>query len=190
MMSRIAHRVYNITREAAVLHTYARRSLLSVALTAVMITFNHVYVLGAEAFGLGAVLLVVPVAFLWWFRNTRSPVAFIGYLLMNLWIVVGFGLVKGLWGIALPLFLGALLASLSTAFPRPTLGAYGFEASGILMFIGSLFVAYNAYKLLEAQRATAPSRGLFRFATSALLVLVAAVGAYGWVDQDRWTAPA
>ncbi len=172
------------------LHTYARRSLLSVALTAVMITLNHAYVLGSEAFGLGAVLLVVPVAFLWWFRNTRSPVASIGYLMMNVWIVVGFGLVKGLWGITLPLFLGTLLASLSTAFPRPTLGTYGFEASGLLMFIGSLFVAYNAYKLLEAQRATAPSPGLFRFATSALLVLVAAAGAYGWTDQDRWTAPA
>src|SRR5207247_6574701 len=99
------------------LHKYARLSLLSVALTAVIITFNHVYVLGSEAFGLGAVLIVVPAAFLWWFRNTRSPFAFIGYVLMNLWIVLGFGFMRGFWGIALPLFAGTFLASLSTAFP-------------------------------------------------------------------------
>src|SRR5438046_5561759 len=81
----------------------ARRSLISVTLTAVMITANHLYVLGPKAFGLGAVLLVGPAALLWWFRNTRSSVAFAGYLFMNLWIVVGFGLIKGLWGITLPL---------------------------------------------------------------------------------------
>jgi len=179
------------------LHKYARLSLLSVALTAVMITFNHVYVLGPEAFGLGAVLFVVPVACLWWFRNTRSPVAFIGYLLMNLWIVLGFGFMKGLWGIALPLFAGTFLASLSTAFPRPTLGPYGFEASGILMFIGSLFVAYYASQFVRAKRAAsngvrlepAGPRGQVRLVTSAVVAVVAVIGAYVWVDQDRWTAP-
>src|SRR5437867_3077074 len=123
------------------MHTYARRSLLSVIVTAVLITVTHLYPLGTRAFALGAVLLVVPTSLLWWFRNTRSRLAFAGYLLMNLWIVVGFGLLEGLWSITLPLYVGTLLASLSTAFPRPTLGTYGFEASGILMFIGSLFVA-------------------------------------------------
>ena len=110
------------------MHEAARRSLLSVMLTAVMITANHIYTLGSGAFGLGAVLLFGPLALLWWFRNTKSQVAFAGYLLMNLWVVVGFGLMKGLWGIALPLYLGTGLASLSTAYPNPTLGPYGFEA--------------------------------------------------------------
>ncbi len=100
------------------MHEAARRSLISVSLTAVMITANHLYVLGPKAFGLGAVLLVGPAALLWWFRNTQSPVAFAGYLLMNLWIVVGFGVIKGLWGITLPLYLGTGLAAVSAAYPK------------------------------------------------------------------------
>ena len=74
------------------MHEAARRSLITVMITAVMITANHIYSLGPRAFALGAVLLVGPTALLWWFRNTKSRIAFAGYLLMNLWIVVGFGL--------------------------------------------------------------------------------------------------
>src|SRR5438874_5734028 len=134
------------------MHTYARRSLLSVLVTAVLITVNHLYPLGTRALGLGAVLVVVPTGLLWWFRTTRSRVAFAGYLLMNLWIVVGFGVIKGLWKSALPVFLGTLLASVSTSFPRPTLGPVPFELSSILTFIGSLFVLYYGYRLLRANR--------------------------------------
>ena len=173
------------------MHRYARLSLLSVLLTAVMITVNHLYSLGPKALGLGAVLLLVPAVLLRWFRDTKSPVAFVGYLVMNLWIVVGFGLLKGFWGITLPLFLGTLLAALSTTFPKPTLGVYGFEASGILMFYGSLFIAYYAYKLIQARRAgPAPTRGELRLALSAAFAFLLAIGAYAWLDQDRWSAPA
>src|SRR6266566_9078330 len=134
------------------MHTYARRSLLSVTVTAVLITVNHLYPLGPKALGLGAVLVVVPTALLWWFRTTRSRVPFAGYLLMSLWIVVGFGLIKGLWKSTLPVFVGTLLTSVSTSFPRPTLGPVPFELSGILTFIGSLFVLYYGYRLLCANR--------------------------------------
>src|SRR5437762_4785323 len=44
------------------MHEAARRSLISVMLTAVIITANHLYVLGPKAFGLAAVLLVGPAA--------------------------------------------------------------------------------------------------------------------------------
>src|SRR5213592_2059160 len=169
------------------MHEAARRSLISVMLTAVIITANHLYVLGPKAFGLAAVLLVGPAALLWWFRHTRSPVAFVGYLLMNLWIVAGFGLIKGFWGITLPLYLGTGLASVSTAYPKPMLGPYGFEASGILMFIGSLFVAYYAYRLAEAKRGAAVLLGSWA-RTGALAAAVGLVAAFVLVDRDRWRA--
>src|SRR6266480_4300501 len=153
------------------MHMYARRSLLSVIVTAVLITVNHLYPLGTRALALGAVLVVVPTALLWWFRTTRSRVAFVGYGLMNLWIVVGFGLIKGLWNSTLPVFLGTLLASVSTSFPRPTLGPVPFELSGILTFIGSLFVLYYSYRLVRANHD-------------------GAAGAYAFTTQDRWIAPA
>lgn len=180
------------------MHTAARRSLLSVMASAALITVNHLYVLGPRALVLGAVLLVGPTVLLLWYRHTASRVAFAGYLAMSGWIVVGFGFLKGLWGITLPLFLGSLLGSVSTTFPRPTLGPYGFEASGILMFIGSLFVASSAIKLVQARRAsrpgghTAPRRPLSNrlLATSAVICAVGVLAAYTWSEQDRWHAPA
>ena len=50
---------------------------------------------------------------------------------MNLWIIVGFGLIKGLWDGVLRLFLATLLSSVSSSYPRPEIGGYAFEASGI-----------------------------------------------------------
>src|SRR5881628_1628444 len=174
------------------MHTYARRSLLSVIVTAVLITVNHLYPLGTRALGLGAVLVVVPTALLWWFRDTRSRVAFVGYMLMDLWIVVGFGLIKGLWKSTLPVFLGTLLASVSTSFPRPTLGPVPFE------FIGSLFVLYYGYRLARANHdaaaGAAPAEPTARrpvlLAASALVAFAVIAGAYAFTDEDRWIAPA
>src|SRR5216117_4133029 len=180
------------------MHTYARRSLLSVTVTAALITVNHLYPFGTTALGLGAVLVLVPTALLWWLRTTRSRVAFTGYLLMNLWIVIGFGLIKGLWKSTLPVFLGTLLASVSTSFPRPTLGPVPLELSGILTFIGSLFVLYYGYRLLranhdaaagaESEKPTAGRPALL--AASALVALAVIAGAYAFTDRDRWIAPA
>src|SRR5213596_1154533 len=123
------------------LHRAARRSLAAVVLTAVLITINHLSVLGPKAFGLGAVLIVAPSLLLWWFKRTRSNVAFAGYLAMNVWVVIGFGLLKGLWKSTLPVFVGTLLSALSTSSPRPTLAPWWVEVSGVAMFIGSAFVA-------------------------------------------------
>src|SRR6266550_3363099 len=131
-------------------HFTARRSLASVALTAIAITANHLYVLGFKALVLGAFLIALSTAFLLWFRRGQSSAALAGYMLVNLWIVIGFGLYKGLWNGVLRLFLGTALASLSVAYPKPTIGTFGYEASGILMFVGSLFVAYYAVQLVRA----------------------------------------
>jgi ABC-type branched-subunit amino acid transport system substrate-binding protein len=169
------------------MHMLARRSLCSVIVTAVLITLNHLYPLGAKALGLGAVLVVVPTALLWWFRNTRSRVAFAGYLLMNLWIVVGFGVVKGLWKSVLPVFLGTLLSAVSTSYPRPTLGPVPFELSGILVFIGSAFVAFYAIQLLRARHGAAV--GTPRLAWGAVAGVLLASGAWSIAERDRFVAP-
>jgi ABC-type branched-subunit amino acid transport system substrate-binding protein len=170
------------------LHDYARSSLASVLLTAVAITLNHFYVLGPGALALGAVLTVFPTAFLLWFRNTHSRAAFAGYMAMSLWIVLGFGIVKGLWKTTLRLFLGTYLASLSTSFPKPVIGTPGFELSGVLTFIGSLFVLYFGYRFAQANYGF--SLGHAGLATASSVAGLALVGAYVVVDRDRWIAPA
>ena len=127
-----------------------RASLISVLLTAVAITVNHVFTLGIGALLLGAVLLVLPAALWTWFRRTGRRTALASYLLMNAWIVLGFGLFKGLWDIALPVFMGTLMSSISTTYPRPVFGPLWFEISGIVMFIGSVFVLYYAAAMMSS----------------------------------------
>lgn len=176
---------------------YARLSLTSVMFTAAAITVNHLYALGAGAFVLGAALVVIPAALSHSFRHTGSKVAFVGYLLMNPWIVIGFGLIKGLWESTLHVFVGTLLPSLSTSFPTPTFGTPGFEISGILMFIGSLYVLYYAYKLLQATHNAAdgakrllldPRHNAFA-ATTSSITAVMMIGAYVITSADRWVEP-
>jgi hypothetical protein len=86
-------------------------SLLSVTLTAVAITVNHLFTLGAGALLLGAVLLVAAAALFTWFRRTASKRAFVGYAAVNAWIIVGFGAIQGLWSSTLPVFVGTMLSS-------------------------------------------------------------------------------
>src|SRR5437870_1269500 len=188
----------NVHERRKVMRNYPRLSILSVVLTAIAITVNHIFTLGPGAFVLGAVLLVLPALLMWWFTVTKSKVALAGYLVMNLWIIVGFGLTKGLWDGVLRLFLGTLLSSVSSSYPRPEIGGYAFEASGILMFVGGLFVLYYAAKVLQAYRAERRGqpmppikpRTASAFAVIGATALVAVVGAYAYADRDRWTAPA
>ena len=79
------------------MHTYARRSLMTVWLTAVM-DYRESPVL-ARPLGVGLRSRAR--------RGSHCPVVVVStyaerrgvhrYMLMNLWIVVGFGRIKGLW---------------------------------------------------------------------------------------------
>jgi ABC-type branched-subunit amino acid transport system substrate-binding protein len=157
---------------------YANRSLLSVVLTAIVITINHWYRLGPLALVLGAVLLVVPAGFWWWFRRRHSRVALGAYLAMNVWIVVGFGLFQGFWKTVLPLAGGASI-----------LGPIGMEISGVLTMVGGLVVAYTASRWVaetrvrEGSRLDRPSvqRHAPFAARSAATLLIVLIG--GWVGS-------
>jgi ABC-type branched-subunit amino acid transport system substrate-binding protein len=159
------------------------QSVAAVALTAVVITFNHVFTLGSGAFVLGAILLGVPPALWIWFRRTGNLWALAAYGAMNAWIVVGFGVIKGLWDITLPIFAGTFLSSVSTAYAKPVFGAFGFEISGVAMFLGSLFVLYYGLQLI-------PHRGR-RVALSSVAAIGAAamLSAFVALDHDVWTPP-
>jgi ABC-type branched-subunit amino acid transport system substrate-binding protein len=177
--------MFGIEHEVHMNTPSTRASLASVLLAAAAITINHGYTLGPRALALGAALAVVAASLWWWWRATRSRVALGGYLLVNLWIVVGFGLYKGFWRGALRLYVGTALSSISTWFPRPVVGRPLFEASGVAMFICALFVLYHGVQLIWGEWAW---RG--RATAAALLAAAIAVAAYGYADRDRWVAPA
>jgi ABC-type branched-subunit amino acid transport system substrate-binding protein len=154
-------------------HGYAGISLLSMMLTAVVITINHAYTLGLTALLLGGVLVAVPAAFWWWFRRTQSRVALAGYLAMNVWVVAGFGLFKGLWKTVIPLVTGA-----------PGTGSVGAEITGVLTLVGGLVVAYTASRFSAEARTNRPTqtgRTMMRqvafSARSAAMLLIVLTGA-------------
>jgi ABC-type branched-subunit amino acid transport system substrate-binding protein len=140
-------------------------------------------------------LAAIPTALLLWYRKSRSKVALGGYLLMSLWIVVGFGLMKGLWKGGLRLFLGTFLASVATSFPKPVIGSVIFELSGLLTFIGGAFVAYYAYKLVRsiyAPQVETKRHSQLVAGSAAAVVALGAIGlasAYVVTDRDRFVAP-
>ncbi len=174
---------------------YGGLSLVSVTLTAIAITVNHWYSLGSGAFILGAVLLIVPPTLWGLFQRTGNRTWFAAYLAVNAWIVVGFGFIKGFWDGGLRLFLGTFLSSHSTAFPKPTVGTAGFELSGLLTFIGSLFVLYYAHQLMETSHrrdAVSPdtSKRAWVAATTALAVLMSVATTWAMTNRDRWVSPA
>jgi ABC-type branched-subunit amino acid transport system substrate-binding protein len=160
-----------------------RASLLSVMLTAVAITVNHLYTLGPGALLLGAALLVVPAALLARFRRTGSKPALVGYVVVNAWIIIGFGAINGLWGRTLPVFVGTMLSSMSTAYPAPVFGAFWFEISGIVMFLGSLFVLVYGIRLVPTPRYRTA------LATMAAVAFASIVVAFVSTAKDVWVPP-
>ncbi|HEY3114969.1 MAG TPA: ABC transporter substrate-binding protein [Gemmatimonadaceae bacterium] len=178
------------------IHEAGRNLWISILATSVAITINHLYTLGLRAFVLGAVLVLGATGTLWWFRGTRSRTALTASLLLSAWVVLGFGLYKGLWLSTLRIFLGTLLASLSTSFPKPVIGTYGFEATGILMFVGGMFVAYHAYLFfsaaIEGTSSVESQRTFLRpssLAATGLLLLFGSSAAYAVLYRDRFVPP-
>jgi ABC-type branched-subunit amino acid transport system substrate-binding protein len=156
--------------------------LVALAATALLIATNHFYSLGPKALGLGSMVFLAPAASLTWLRRTGNRVALAGFVLTNAWVVVGFGLWKGLWRTVLPLFLGTFLSSVSTAFARPTTGPYLVEATGILIFFTSLIVLVFACRLLRWRDP--------RWLRPSVVVVGAGILAlYTYSSRDRWVPP-
>lgn len=183
--------------ETKQIHHAARRSLASVVAAAAAITANHLFSLGPRALALGLGITAAAVALLLWFRRGRSPVALAAYLALNLWVVVGFGLWKGLWKGALPLFVGSALAAASPTFPQPAIGPFLVEASALLMFVAALVVAWNALALARAWRAwragvalESPTQSQRRVTIVGVAGAAAAMlGAFVLADRDTFRPP-
>ena len=137
-------------------HRYARLSLLSVTLTSVLTTIHHYYKLGNGAFILGAIIIGLPVIFLNWFRKTKAVVPFILYILMNAWIIIGFGIIDGFWDSTIKVYFSNFLFHNSRLFIRSPLGKFPFEVTGVFAFILGLFATYYGYKFLKAATANKP----------------------------------
>src|SRR4051794_24250159 len=117
-------------------HRTARLSLFTALATSAATTFHHYYRMGFFTLLLGLVTIGLPLAAMLWFRRTRSSAALLAYTLVSGWIIVGFGLIDGMWKSTLKIFLGNfLLADYGQYFSWAPVGSFPFEASGILASI-------------------------------------------------------
>lgn len=154
----------------------ASRSLWSVTATVILASITHAYEFGAPAFVAGAIVIAILVALSNHYRRTGNRPALVVYGLLNLWVVVGFGIVGGLWNHAVKVAIssangGAPPPSLGRFFMSPDLGSATYETVGILTFGASMFAAYFGYRLARTvrwtARADATGRGAVRSSPAA-----------------------
>lgn len=130
----------------------ASRSLLSVAATVVLAAITHAYDFGPAAFVAGAVVLGMLFTLNRHYRRVGSRLAIVLYGLLSLWVIVGFGLVGGVWNHAVRDVLstangGTLSTAIQPLFMSPELGSAVYETFWILLGAAALLAAYFTYRL-------------------------------------------
>lgn len=130
-------------------HIYARLSLVSTLAISVLTTIHHYYRFGIGAGILGLIVIGLPTLFIFWFRTYQKPLPLIAYGLASGWVIIGFGLIDGMWDSTLKLFLGNfLLVRQGYFFSWNPVGSFLFEVTGVLASIAALFAVYYLYRFL------------------------------------------
>ena len=131
-------------------------SVLSASSTAALAAFTHSYVFGPPAFIAGGIVIALLFALGFGYQRDGKRILLLPYALINLWIIVGFGIVGGFWdhvvkGILRALHDGAVPPSLEPWFTSPDLGSAVFETAWILTFLASLAAALFGYRFIRAK---------------------------------------
>jgi ABC-type branched-subunit amino acid transport system substrate-binding protein len=126
--------------------TRFRALLNSISVAALFISAHHLLELGLKGALIGPVILAAAYGLAIWLRRTGSPAALVLLNFLSLWVVVGFGLVHGLFGHLLP-FGRDLALGLSPA------GAIAWvdQLTGAAMFFAAAWVSISAVMLLHSQ---------------------------------------
>lgn len=137
----------------------ASRALWSISVTVILASITHAYEFGTAALVVGAIVIAILSVLSRHLRTGNRPAFLLYglYALLSLWVVVGFGLVGGLWNHAVKVAVsavngGVLPPSLERFFMSPDLGSVAYETIGILTFGASMFAAYFGYRNVRAGR--------------------------------------
>ncbi len=133
-------------------------SVLSASLTAAFAAFTHSYVFGPPAFLAGAIVIALIAALGFGYQRSGRRLLLLPYALINLWIIVAFGIIGGFWdhvvkGALCALHGGAVPPSLEPWFTSPNLGSAVFETAWIMAFLASLAAAVFGYRLIRSKPA-------------------------------------
>lgn len=141
---------------------YAVLSLATTILTAILTSIHHSYEMGIHALILVVLFIILPSVFMAWFKKTESRGALWAYGLLDTWLVVGLGVVDGLWnhiirpmGFSLhglmALHGGAMGGSGSAATDAGG-GSIVYTLTGALTFVAAMFAAYYGYRFIQTNR--------------------------------------
>jgi hypothetical protein len=138
---------------------YARMSLISITLTALITSIHHIYRLGPGLIIPTMIITLLPYALMRWFNATEKKAALLGYGLVTTLIFVWFGLIDGFLdhvmkalGLQNTTFLpGGEEKVVKTVFSlwSPEAGNIFYEWTGILTFIIGTFAVYYGYQFIR-----------------------------------------
>ena len=134
-------------------------SILSVSMTAALAAFTHAYDFGGAALAVGGIAIVLLTTSGLGYQRSGNRAWMLFYALLNLWIIVGFGIVGGFWNHAVKVVLcavygGTLPSSLEAWFISLEPGTVVYEAAGILTFVGSMAAAVFGYRFVRSRLAS------------------------------------
>jgi len=137
---------------------YVTLSLISTIITAVFTSLHHTFEIGPLAVILVLLFIVSPTLLIWRFKNTGKKVFLWVYGLLNLWLVIGLGLVDGLFNHTIKLLsfqfqaLLALHGGSTKTVEKAFEGNFIYQGTGILTFVASMFAAHYGYKFIRTSR--------------------------------------
>lgn len=141
-------------------NTYARLSLISITLTAIITATHHVFRDGLGLLVPGGIIILLPYVLMRWLARTGSKWLVWIYGLYNVLIIVQLGVIDGLLdhvlkalGFSHLTFLpGGDAEVVKTVFSlwSPQAGNIFYEGTGILTFVGSVFAALYLYQFIRA----------------------------------------
>jgi hypothetical protein len=145
--------------------TSALRSLLGIEALALLTSIHHLEEFGVS-FLLPAVLLVsLPLVLTWWVLKQPSRAARLSYVTLLTLVIVGFGVLDGLWNHTVKMVVfflrGADRANMA-GLPFPPVGSVFHEVTGPLPFVAAIFAAYFGYQFITGAgglRSATPTRG-------------------------------
>jgi len=156
------HPMNHALQKTQATNTYARSSLISLTLTAIITTLHHAYGLGTYMLTPGAVIILLPSLLMLWYKRAGNKVALWAYGLLNAFVILGLGFGDGFlnhtvlfsktlaYNILLPLHGGdpKTVEKVFSLLPPAPVDIF-LESTGVLMFIVSLFALYFAYKFMQ-----------------------------------------
>lgn len=140
-------------------HRLAQWSLVSLTVTSMFTAIHHLYRFGADFVIPALIIVLLPIALLYWFSRTQNYLALWAYGLLAASIIVGLGFIDGGLDhtlramneiLLMPLGL-SVVADFRVLPPSELVGDWFYEGTGILSFIASLFATYGSYSFILAR---------------------------------------